>query len=73
MVDLLQKECQSPTMLAKKLNADKRTVDKMIRAGMKMNIIGCQSLKMSGREYKVCCLSNEYKRVYDKKRRGGRK
>lgn len=69
MLELLKKERYSPTMLARKLEADKRTVDKMIKAGMKMNIIGCKSIKISGRKYTVCGLSDDYRRIRYKKRR----
>jgi len=69
MLDLLQKESYSPTMIAKKLNADKRTVDKMIQASMKMNIVDCDSLRVSGKEYRVCRLSDDYRRIYNRKRR----
>lgn len=69
MLDLLQKESCTPTMIARKLNADKRTVDKMIQASIKMNIVNCHSLKVSGKEYRVCDLSDDYRKIYNRKRR----
>jgi len=68
MISLLEKEDHTPTMIARKLGADKRTIDKMIQEAMKMNLIGCQSLKISGKQYRVCSLSDGYKKIYSRKR-----
>lgn len=69
MIKLLEKRSYSPTMIARKLDADKRTVDKMIKVGVRMNIVGCKSVKINGRNYTDCGLTTDYRKMIKKELR----
>ena len=62
MVNLLKKKEYSPTKLSRELNADKRTVDKMIETAEKLNLVSCRAFEVEGKTYKACSLSPDYKK-----------
>jgi len=61
MVKLLKNKEYSPTKLSRELNADKRTVDKMITTAEKLNLVSCRAFKIEGKTYKACSLTPDYK------------
>jgi predicted transcriptional regulator len=62
LVDLLKKEDVTPNKIAMQLKSDRRTVDRMLAITTEMNIIGCKSMEISGRNYRVCGLTPEFKK-----------
>jgi len=63
LVELLKNRKYSPTKIAKELEADKRTVDKMIEVGTKLNILTCESIEVSGRKFMSCTVSENFKKI----------
>ena len=63
MIELLKEEDYSPNKLSQLLNSDLRTTNKMISAGEKLYIITCKSMRISGRLYRVCSLSPEFRKM----------
>ena len=62
MIDILKEiNSSSKTKLAKKLNADIRTVKPLIEAGIKLHVLDVQEITLSGRIYTKVSLSSEYK------------
>ena len=70
MIELLKKEDYSPNKLSQLLNSDLRTTNKMINAGEKLRIIICNSIKISGRLYRVCSLSPKFRKMLAEKENG---
>ena len=52
----------SPNMIAKKISCDKRTVEKMLKTGIKLNMIKCKDFKLGNRTYRACRLSKNFKK-----------
>lgn len=68
LTELLYNEgALSPNMIAKKLHSDGRTVEKMVKALQQLAIIECKSLVISGRTYRTCNLSKNYRLILEKK------
>lgn len=63
MIEFLKKEEATPNRIAKELNSDRRTVEKMLDSTTEMKIVGCRSMEISGRKYRVCGLTPEYKKI----------
>ena len=62
MIDILKEiNSSSKTKLAKKLNADIRTVKPLIEAGIKLHVLDVQEITLSGKIYTKVSLSSEYK------------
>ena len=70
LVQLLRRKECSPTKIAREINSDKRTVNKMLEVGNKLNITVCKSLRIDKREYKACTLSPEFKKILGGKKHG---
>lgn len=66
MVKFLKDKKCSPTKIAKQIEADKRTVDKMIKVGTELNILECKSLEISGKQFMTCTISADFKRLMKK-------
>lgn len=62
MIKLLKNKKYAPTRIAKELKTDKRTVDKMIEAGKKLNILKCETVELSGKKFVGCTVSERFKK-----------
>lgn len=62
LIKLLRKKAYSPTRIAQEIKSDKRTVNKMLNVGRKLNITACKSIKIEGRRYRVCKLNPKFKK-----------
>ena len=63
MIKLLKRrEEVSPNKNAIEINADRRTVDKLLKISSEMGFVGCKAMKIEGREYRVCGLTPKFKK-----------
>ena len=62
LIKLLRKKAYSPTRIAQEIKSDKRTVNKMLEVGSKLNITSCKSIKIEDKKYRVCRLTPEFKK-----------
>lgn len=61
VVKVLKKEVRaSPSKIASEIGSDRRTVDKVLQAGMSLGILKCDKITMSGRVYSSYSLTPEY-------------
>ena len=68
MLELLsRKEC-SPNNIAKKIDSDIRTVNRLLDVTTEMGIVKCESLEVEGRKYRACRLDPEYHKIYKNRR-----
>jgi hypothetical protein len=68
IVNALRKNSvMSPSLIAKTIKSDIRTVEKIIIVAEKMNMIKCKKLEMTGRTYTTCELNTDYKTFLNKR------
>lgn len=65
MIYILKRGEASPNKLASQLHSDRRTVEKLLDAATEMNIVGCKSMKIEGRNYRACGLTPNFKKFLE--------
>lgn len=68
VVDLLsRKNNLSPSRIAREIRSDRRTVEKVLKAGMDTHIIKCDRVKIGNKTYSACGLDPSYAKLYRRK------
>ena len=62
MIRILRRNELSPNKIAQQLNSDRRTVERMLNTAIEMQIVGCKSMRIEGRNYRVCGLTPNFKK-----------
>lgn len=70
MIKLLKNREASPNKIATEINADRRTVDKLLKATTEIGMVGCKSMEIEGREYRVCSLTPRFKEMLEREKDG---
>lgn len=70
MIKLLKNREASPNKIAMEINADRRTVDKLLKATTEIGMVGCKSMEIEGREYRVCSLTPRFKEMLEREKDG---
>lgn len=65
MINFLREREASPSRIATELNADRRTVDKLLENTIKLGLVGCNSMNIESREYRVCTLTPKFKKFLE--------
>jgi len=68
---LNRKQNISPSRIAREIGSDRRTVEKVLKAGMDTGIIKCNRVKIGNKTYSACGLDPSFAKLYRKK--GGQK
>lgn len=72
VIDLLSRRSNvSPSRIAREIRSDRRTVEKVLKAGMDTGIIKCERVKIGSKTYSACGLDPSFAKLYRK--RGDRK
>ena len=57
----------SPSRITREINSDRRTVEKVLKAGMDSGIIKCYRAKIGKKIYSACGLDPNFEKLYRKK------
>jgi len=67
VVKVLKKEGKaSPNKIATEVGSDRRTIQEVLKVSSDLGITQCKTLVLSGRNFRACGLTPEFKKILEK-------